>query len=552
MKFLMYLRKGAGQALMYALLSFFLFLGACVGLRQAWLVFFVFIPLLYGLQNAASLRQSYLTAFFFGCAFHALVFFWIVNVSWLLFGLAVLVQAFFTGLFGAGLYFLKQKGRGIKFCLSIAALWTLTEFVRSSGFWGLPAGLVGYMLAPYPALAQPAAWTGVWGLSFWVLLVNASLTEILVSPGIEPFPSFDAGLMESRTNSNSAKSHLKQDRRFPRLVAWIVARQNRQTAGCHTSSFRQKAILIFIVGFLIFVPYLFGKFIIKGIPPLSSLRVTIIQPNILKEQKKSFEFWPQNFRIYRTMTETALAAGSSDLVVWPETAVPFFLFHPQRADILRQIRDVVQTYRRPLLLGTQDFRQDTSGPHAFNVAVLFSGQGQNIGQYAKIKLVPILEYMPVRCLIPWVRRLGGVGVYEPGREHKIFRVGEAAFSTVICFEGLFPNLIRKFVRNGAAIVINMTNDEPSLGRMGFYYRQNAQMLQIRAIENRRSFIRVANNGVSMVIDPWGRVIREAPAFSRATFTSEVPLSGEKTPFFLFGNWLIWACLIGLAVRSRFL
>jgi len=122
---------------------------------------------------------------------------------------------------------------------------------------------------------------------------------------------------------------------------------------------------------------------------------------------------------------------------------------------------------------------------------------------------------------------------------------------VICFEGLFPGMIRSFVRRDADFIVNLTNDAPSLGNMGFYYQRNAGMLRLRAIENRRSIVRVANNGISMVIDPCGRIIRQAPAFVRATFTADVPLAQDKTPFFLFGNWLVWLCLLGLGIGFLF-
>jgi len=498
MRFLLASKLRAGQAFMLGLLAFVLYLGACVFPPFPWLIFLAFVPLFYTLKKTNRMAEGYRIAFIFGCAIHAIALFWITNVSWFLFGLAVLFQAFITGLLGTGIFFYKKWHQGVPFCFLVAALWVLTEFIRASGFWGLPAGLVGYALTPYFQLTQIASWTGIWGLSYLIILVNALLAEAVVS-------QYGSG---------------------------------------------RKLKLIIFACMLVFVSYLIGTMLQQKIPR-GSFNVTVIQPNIAKENKKGSEFWPQNLKIYRTMTKTALSSKESDLVIWPETAVPFFLFHEARSDILKQVRDSARSADRPLLLGAQDFQQDSTGPHGYNIAVLISQQGQIMGRYAKMKLVPVLEYMPIRLLIPWVRRMGGIGVYEPGREHTLFSIGDTTFSSLICFEGLFPGVVRKFVNKGADFLINLTNDEPSLGRMGFYYDQNARMLRIRAIENRRSFVRVANNGISMVIDPWGRVIRQAPAFSRVTFTCPVPISDQRTPYLLFGDWLIWICMFGLVMGYVF-
>ena len=168
-----------------------------------------------------------------------------------------------------------------------------------------------------------------------------------------------------------------------------------------------------------------------------------------------------------------------------------------------------------------------------------------------MRLIPFIEKAPFYAAIPFLRRHGLGCVYNSGRKHIVFEVDGVRFSTVICFEGLFPSLVRTFVLRGADFIVNMTNDEPSLGRMPFYYKINKEMLALRAVENRRSIVRVANNGISAVIDPWGRTVAEAPAMSSAAINVAIPISRQSSFYSRHGNFIIWVCvfLLGLNLGS---
>lgn len=475
------------------LLSFFLF-SAAFFFHLPWLIFICFLPFLMSIESAPNRRTAFFRGCLYGAFYFCFVLFWMINVSLVLFAASVLLEALYFGLFALGVHvFLKHKGaagrRDFLTCLFVPALWTSLEYIRSVGFLGMPVGLAGYALSSILPLAQLASVTGIYGLSFFVLFINTLLFVSDVK---------NRALKERVFYLGSAVALLAS------VFLWGTALLNKEVSG-------------------------------------ETLRAAVIQADISGEEKWNEAFLHNTVEVHKQIS-LAVLKDKPDIIVWPETAIPCFLSHPQRQDILADVRDFAGKINTPLLAGTQRLDVDGNEKAAFNISILISGNGDITGEYAKIKLIPFIEQAPVRALIPVLRKAGLPSIFEPGREKVVFYAGRIPFSTLICFEGLFPGLVRKFVLNGAQVLFNLTNDAPSLGRMRFYYEQNARMLIMRAVENRRSVVRAANDGVSLFIDPYGRIIARTPPFLRGHLTAGVPVHDQMTSYTRFGDVIVWLSL----------
>jgi apolipoprotein N-acyltransferase len=189
---------------------------------------------------------------------------------------------------------------------------------------------------------------------------------------------------------------------------------------------------------------------------------------------------------------------------------------------------------------------DGGGYCAYNSALLVDGDGAVLGKYDKIHLVPFGEAIPFESVFPALRDVNfGEADFRRGDEYLVFEVDDARFSTLICFEAIFPRLVREFVDDGAQVLVNITNDV-WYGRTSMPF-QHAQMAVMRAIENRRSLARSANSGVSLFADPYGRVIARTAIFERGVLVEDVPIVEGKTFYTRHGGMIAWLMLGAAAV-----
>ncbi len=484
----------AGPILL-ALLSFLLFATAFLS-GAFWLIFICFVPFFRALSLASTLKRSFLLGYFYGIFMFALAFFWLTNVYWPIYIFAFLFEAVFVGFFAAGFFFL-NKERNILGIISCAGLWVVLEFIRSQGPLGMPVGLVGYSLSAYLPLIQIAAIGGVYALSFYVVVINC-------------------------------------------LLYCALAKNQKPLTRA----------LIFLFVFILIAGNLFlGRMILKRPSVSSEIKIALVQGDISPSLKWNPAFLQKTIAIHQNLSLQVLKENPS-LIIWPETAVPCFFFHPERRMIQEEMVRFVQRVRCPILLGTQDFWIDHLGKHVHNLAVLLDADGTDIGRYAKRKLIPFVERPFWQGLVPFLRQHGVSSVYDAGREDAVFSLQGTRFSTIICFEGLFPESVRRLVLKGAQFIVNITNDAPSLGRMRFFYEQNARMLIVRAVENRRAIVRAANDGISCFIDPQGRILREIPLFCAGAVSAEIPREDSLTFYSRHGDWFVGLC--GLLFFIHFL
>jgi apolipoprotein N-acyltransferase len=272
-------------------------------------------------------------------------------------------------------------------------------------------------------------------------------------------------------------------------------------------------------------------------PP--SLRVGVVQANIPQDMKWDARFRQETINRYKRLTHD-LNSQSVAVVVWPEAAMPF-LFEEDRA-FRQQVVESVRADRVPLLFGSPASTTINNRLRMFNSAYLLSADGQVMGRYDKMHLVPFGEYVPLSTLLSFVDKMvEGIGDFLPGRDYTLFQLPEAKFGTVICFEVIFPDLVRRFVKEGAQWMTTITNDA-WFGDSSAPY-QHFSMVVFRAVENRVPFARAANTGVSGFIDRTGRIQTAGPIFVEAALADTLRLRTQTTFYTRTGDVFAYACVI---------
>ena len=237
------------------------------------------------------------------------------------------------------------------------------------------------------------------------------------------------------------------------------------------------------------------------------------------------------------------------MLVWPETALPTAL---RRDLMLRHLLvDLAGALRLSLLVGSIDVTDGVPQQYR-NSAFLVTPEGvQN--RYDKMQLVPFGEYVPLSALLGFVRGWAEfIADLEPGARPIVFPGPPAPFGVVICYEGVFPELVREFVKDGALFMVNMTNDA-WFGRTSGP-PQHLAMYPLRAVEHRLAVVRAANTGISAFIAPTGRIVRSLPLYERGVLADDITLRTATTIYTRWGDWLAWLSLgvtgVGLALGLR--
>jgi apolipoprotein N-acyltransferase len=279
------------------------------------------------------------------------------------------------------------------------------------------------------------------------------------------------------------------------------------------------------------------------------VRIAVMQPAIEQPLKWDPQYTANTLGIYFALNRR-LAAERPDLVVWPETSSPTLLRRDR--NLVNALRGLARTVGAPLVVGSVDL-DDANPERIYNSAFLVTEEGI-AGRYDKIHLVPFGEYVPLG-LIGVVRRWAEfVSQLEPGSRAVVFPGPPAPFGVVICYEGIFPELVRDFVRGGARVLLNMTNDA-WFGRTSGPW-QHLSMYPLRAVEHRIAIARAANTGVSAFIAPTGQIIRRMPLFERGVMTERLPLRTGETFYTRLGDWLAYlamactAALVGATMHLR--
>jgi apolipoprotein N-acyltransferase len=272
------------------------------------------------------------------------------------------------------------------------------------------------------------------------------------------------------------------------------------------------------------------------------MQMGVVQGNIDQSEKWSPENQQATLTAYLRNSQSLFVEQHPDLIVWPETALPFY---PQNYSDLGVLHGLVAQYDTALLTGAPWYEiidRSTRNIRYFNSAQLLEPGGAFTASYYKSHLVPFGEYVPLKKLLPFLAPLvEAVGDFAPGAVGEPLEWRGARLGVLICFESIFPELGRKWSENGANVLVNLTNDA-WYGKSSAPY-QSMAMTVFRAVETRRSVVRSANTGISGFIDPLGRVEEPSPIFTTWARSERVALMTGQTAFVRWGYLFQPACLI---------
>lgn len=470
------------------------------------------VPLLVALEGK-SLRRAFFLAYLAGLiAFLGISYWlWAVPDYRVIDGILLcLYLPQYVSVWGLTLNWIRKR-TGASLALAAPPLWVTLEYIRSHlSFLSLPWALMGHSQYSHPTLIQISSITGVYGLTYLIVLVNAAIAEVMISLRRGPPEPLS-----------------------PLLVArWFPAS-------------------LIIAGVLLAATSFYGLSVLsRGI---DGRRITIaaIQGNIPQDTKWNASYQQLILDRYAGLTHQA-AQQRPALIVWPETAVPGDVRH--RPELQRKVAEVAIEAKTHLLVGSSEYAKFSDRRFEgryYNSMFLFEPDGKIAGQYRKIALLPFGEYEPLNNVFHWPKAIvSSVGKFLPGNEYTVFRVGDTSFGAVICWEIIFPDLFREFVKRGARFIVNGTNDA------WFYEAFPYQLLAMstfRAVENRVPVVRAANTGITAFIDPFGRIeprLRgpgQKELFVEGFLVGTIALSDERTFYTRFGDLFAFLQIAACAV-----
>lgn len=391
---------------------------------------------------------------------------------------------------------------GARALLAAPIVWAATELGRTYLlFNGFPWGLLGYSQATTVPVAQLASVFGVYGVSALVAGTSAA------------------------------------------AAAWMVSRDWRDRGWTLAASLVPLLIVVVWGG----LRASRAEWTRTGDP----VTVGLIQGNVSEADRRDPARAQRAFQEHLRMTRQAIGAGAG-LVIWPESAMTPYRFaeFPEATDAVRRLaRDA----RVPILVGSDQIERGR--PDAwFNSAFLVGADGADAGFYRKMHLVPFGEYVPLKDLLffaaPLVEAVGGG--FAAGTEPTVLEADGHRISVAICYEVVYPALVRQFVVGGSELLTTITNDS-WFGRTSAPYQHFAQA-SMRAIEEGRYLVRAANTGVSGIVDPYGRVIERGGIFEqavivgRARYLKTVTVYARYGDVFAYGSAVATAALLLLARR----
>jgi apolipoprotein N-acyltransferase len=482
-----------------------------------WLGWVALVPFLIFI-----LYQRAVTAFIMGLIFGVVsfsgIFLWIFDIPGYKLLHHVLLGCYFgplMGLMGLIINVVARRWNAGAAVLATPFIWVSIEYLRSNlAFLALPWALLGHTQYQNPLIIQIASFTGAYGISFLVALANAALTAAILSFSPSGFwPGYQAASPVTRRVAIS-------------MMTTVAA------ALC----------LILVYGWTVVSQPIGGP----------AIKTSVLQGNISQEMKSA----PKKHAAYIMKKYTDLsrqaAADRPDLIAWPEAATPGFILKNQ--PMVQKLSAFIAEIKIPLLIGSSEYpkfikNRPLRPEDVGNAALFFSSEGRFMGQYLKIHLVPFGEELPYKDSIPWPSYIvpKDKKTFEiPGRDYTIFNLGETKFGTVICWEVVFPQLIRQFVKREAAFMVNLTNE-------GWFGDTSAphQMVAIvvfRAVENRVPFVRAANTGISCFIDSYGNITGRVKdqngddTFVEGYLTGDIRPSGARTFYTRYGDIFVYLVL----------
>lgn len=493
-----------------------------------------------------ALRGGYLLGLvYFGATlywiFVALVFY--TGLAALAYALTVLILSALLALATLAMHETRTR-LGWPLWAVLAVFWTAMEWTRAHmGDLSFPWMGLGDTLTGFPWLIGVADVVGSRGVSLWLLLVNGLVAQLVLRKGAGRLPPWLAGAG---------------------LVPRSLTRGRGRGAGPVDSPPRRPSTawgVVLALAMLLAVPVGYSLHRWHDLEPAPAARVGVVQPDVPEDVKMDREAAVDSaLRSSATLVETRLAGEVDrlDLVVLPETAFPVYpeplpeVGGSGRPDVRRWVDEVARRFDARVAFGALgcEVREDGSC-QPYNSAFLADGSGRYLERYDKRYLVPVVERVPFvdPAGLSGLTYLGG---FAQGERLPVMRASSGAgFGVLICYESIFPRAARAYRNAGADFLVNMTNDawfgrdEPWWSRTTALWQHPAHLV-MRAVENRVGIARSANTGLSLVVDPLGRVTHETDLFAATAFAAPVLTTGGRTLYTRFGDLAGWgAALVGL-------
>jgi len=496
-----------------------------------WLSWIAVAPLLVALLRAragaalqvnapirlapASPWQGFLLSYVCGILWYLGTCYWVYHtmhrhggvpapVALLILLLAAMHEALYHGLFGLLVAIVAGRDASLRRALVAAPFfWVAAELAltRVSAF---PWELLGYAQTGNFVLTRIATLTGVYGLSWEIMLVNSAFA-----------------------------------------AAFLVARE------------RRKWLLLSAVGAAAILQA--GHWIPLAPAPAAADRTALlVQQNIPIQADWTRDYFESTLRDLTSRSVKAAAearsANRADLTVWPESPSPFYTSDPLFQNAVSEMARRAQTWVVAGSIGVEPAMQSGGQEsRVFNSAALLSPQGEWVGRYDKVHLVPFGEYLPFPRLFSLAGGLTKeIGEFARGTSRSPLDAGSERLGVFICYESVFPDEVRQFAAQGAQVFVNISND-------GWYgdsgaWKQHLQQTRMRAIENNRWVLLTTNTGLTASIDPWGKVVAQVPRKERTVLIAPYALVSSTTFYTRHGDWFAYLCAIISvgALGARFL
>ncbi|MFH1836663.1 MAG: apolipoprotein N-acyltransferase [Candidatus Omnitrophota bacterium] len=456
------------------------------------------VPLLVILSEAGT-KRGFLWGAISGAVFFGSTLYWLSNVTIPGMILLVTVLSVFYGIFGICAKYVFKRSIDL---LALPIVWVVLEYARGRVLTGFPWASLGYSQYENLSIIQIADITGVYGVSFIMIVFNVAVFAFI--------------------------------KRIPQRVRYLAATL-----------------------FLLMMVTAYGTYRLNNLAADSSLTLSIVQGNIPQEEKWDPNFNERILEKYISLTEI-VSEQETKMIIWPETAYPYLMENNE--DSASEFKDLSERLKTPLLIGAVY----SENGYYFNSALLFDSTDEEVQVYHKTHLVPFGEYIPFKEYLSFFRDVidKPIGDFLKGKGHAPLSLKAVTsdasgtgirtretkfykFGTLICFEDIFPYISRELVKNGADFLINMTND--AWFKETAAARQHLQSSVFRAVENRCPLVRAANTGISCFISAKGKIYSVVGEGGREIFisgskTDKIEIYSVRSYYSAYGDIFVFFCV----------
>ncbi len=443
-----------------------------------FLLWFSIIPFIHSIIKLKNYRDLFKYSFIWGFSYHLSTVYWLSQnigtvpiIAFLSMMLTVFYLSFNTIIITSIWFYLKKNTLTYNLIL-LPIIWTLVEYIKSYGLLAFPWTSVANSQIDYLYLIQISEFTGIYGITFWIISINVILYSIY-----------------KKISKNK----------------------------------------IYILSIVFIFPWILGLVLYKNVKShyINDFKIALIQPNINLYDSRNFSKGQQ--LLDSLIEQTSLSLNKKiNLILWPEAALPFHnIKNGKTFDYIKE--RLLSNNKISILSGDITDKNDK----VYNSVILFDKSGVK-SIYNKQRPVPLAEQVPMSETFPFLKSINlGVANYSSGKKDVLFEIGNFKFSSLICYESVFPEINRRHVNKGADFITFLVND--AWYPYGPEPEQHARQSVFRAIENRKSVIRCANTGISMIINPNGDIIQKTQLNTKAMLTENIKGTDYKTFYTKFGN-----------------